>query len=117
MGSAKRARRDTSLPTALLMTARKGSDRGKVPVVAVLAPLRRFVAHIVALSDGWMVSRPADPRYAERAGEALASWAAAGALLGQVNQQGAYEREWTLGSLALAYLKMRDAPMIPAAQH
>ncbi len=85
--------------------------------LAALAPLRRFVADVVAFSDGWMVSRPADPRYAQRAGDALAAWAAAGALLGQVNQQGAYEREWTLGSLALAYLKIRDAAIVPAPQH
>jgi poly(beta-D-mannuronate) lyase len=85
--------------------------------LAALAPLRRFVADVVALSDGWMVSRPADPRYAQRAGEALAAWAGAGALLGQVNQQGAYEREWTLGSLALAYLKIHDAAAVPAPQH
>jgi len=85
--------------------------------LAALAPLRRFVADVVALSDGWMVSRPADPRYAQRAAEALADWAAAGALLGQVNQQGSYEREWTLGSLALAYLKIRDVGAVPAPQH
>ena len=46
---------------------------------------------------------------------ALARWAAGGALLGAANQQGAYEREWTLGSLALAYLKIRDAPGADAA--
>jgi poly(beta-D-mannuronate) lyase len=85
--------------------------------LAALAPLRRFVADVVALSDGWMVSRPTDPRYAQRAAEALAAWAGAGALLGQVNQQGAYEREWTLGSLALAYLKIRDAGTVPETQH
>jgi poly(beta-D-mannuronate) lyase len=85
--------------------------------LAALAPLRRFVADVIALTDGWMVSRPADPRYAQRAAGALSAWAVAGALLGQVNQQGAYEREWTLGSLSLAYLKIRDAPFIPAPHH
>jgi len=85
--------------------------------LAALAPLRRYVADVVALSDGWMVSQPADPRYAQRAAAALAAWASAGALLGQVNQQGAYEREWTLGSLALAYLKIRDAAVVAPAHH
>jgi len=78
--------------------------------VAALRPLRAFVKEVTRLADGWMVSRPADPRYAGQALTALARWAASGALLGAANQQGAYEREWTLGSLALAYLKIRDAP-------
>lgn len=83
---------------------------------AALAPLRHFVAEITTLADGWLVSRPADARYARRVADALADWAAAGALLGSVNHQGAYEREWTLGSLSLAYLKVAEAPDIPRAQ-
>ena len=82
----------------------------KAQNVAALAPLRHFVAAVTQLSDGWMRSRPADPRYARLAVQRLAAWAAGGALLGTVNQQGGYEREWTLGSLALAYLKIREAP-------
>ena len=82
----------------------------KAQNVAALAPLRRFVGSVTELAGGWVRSRPADPRYAHLAGQALADWAAAGALLGAVNQQGAYEREWTLGSLALAYLEIREAP-------
>jgi poly(beta-D-mannuronate) lyase len=84
---------------------------------AAFAPLRAFVADVVDLAGGWMESRPADPACAARALEALATWARAGALLGAVNRQGAYEREWTLGSLALAYLTLRDAPGLdPAAR-
>jgi len=82
---------------------------------AALRPLRAFVKEVTRLADGWMVSRPADARYADLAAGALARWAAGGALLGAVNRQGAYEREWTLGSLALAYLKIRDAPGVDAA--
>jgi poly(beta-D-mannuronate) lyase len=82
----------------------------KAENVAALAPLRHFVATVTHLSDGWMRSRPADPRYARLAAQMLGAWADGGALLGTVNQQGAYEREWTLGSLALAYLKIREAP-------
>ena len=62
-----------------------------------------------------MVSRPADVRYAHLAAGALGAWATGGALLGTTNHQGAYEREWTLGSLALAYLKIRDAPGLTAS--
>ena len=82
---------------------------------AALRPLRGFVKEVTRLADGWMVSRPADARYAALAVGALARWAAGGALLGAANQQGAYEREWTLGSLALAYLKMREAPGVESA--
>jgi len=82
---------------------------------AALRPLRAFVKEVTRLADGWMVSRPADARHAALAGGALARWATAGALLGAANQQGAYEREWTLGSLALAYLKIRDAPGVDPA--
>ena len=81
------------------------------------APLRAFVRQVTDLADGWMESRPARPAYAVRALELLAGWARAGALLGATNQQGEYEREWTLGSFALAYLKLRDAPGLdPAAR-
>jgi poly(beta-D-mannuronate) lyase len=72
-------------------------------------PLRAFVAGVVALADRWMLGRPADPAIAAQAVRALAVWARADALLGSVNQQGEYEREWTLAGLALAYLRVRDA--------
>ena len=81
------------------------------------ASLRAFVRQVADLADGWMMSRPAQPAYAVRALELLTVWSRAGALLGTTNQQGEYEREWTLGSLALAYLKLRDAPGLdPAAR-
>lgn len=83
---------------------------------AALKPLRDFVLTIVTLSDQWVKGAPARPEYAGAVMNALSTWAEAGALLGTVNRQGAYEREWTLGSLAIAYLKVRDAPGIDPAQ-
>jgi poly(beta-D-mannuronate) lyase len=62
------------------------------------------------------VGRPAQPAEAARTVEALAVWARARALLGTVNQQGEYEREWTLAGLALAYLRVRDAPGVEAGE-
>jgi len=79
------------------------------------APLRAFIRQVTDLADGWMESRPPKPAYAARALELLAVWARAGALLGTANQQGEYEREWTLGSLALVYLRLRDAPGLDRA--
>lgn len=80
----------------------------KAENAAALRPLRDAVLQIVKLADGWMVSRPPNRAYAAYALEGLSRWADADALLGTVNHQGEYEREWTLGSLALAYLKIRD---------
>jgi poly(beta-D-mannuronate) lyase len=82
---------------------------------AAFASLRDFVRQVTDLAEGWMESRPARPAYAVRALDLLSVWARAGALLGTTNQQGEYEREWTLGSLALAYLKLRDAPGLDPA--
>jgi poly(beta-D-mannuronate) lyase len=83
---------------------------------AAFAPLRAFVARIADLADRWTVSRPAAPADAVHAIQALAAWARGGALLGAVNQQGQYERQWTLAGLALAYLRVRDAPGVAAAE-
>jgi poly(beta-D-mannuronate) lyase len=73
-------------------------------------PVRAFVATVTGLADGWVRSSPPKPAYAELALEHLYAWASADALLGEVNKQGSYERKWTLGSLALAFLKIRAAP-------
>jgi poly(beta-D-mannuronate) lyase len=76
------------------------------------APLRAYVGRVIDLAGGWVTSRPPQPAYAARAVEALARWAGDRALLGTTNQQGVYERAWTLSGLALAYLQIRDAPGI-----
>jgi poly(beta-D-mannuronate) lyase len=81
-----------------------------------LRPLRTYVAAVIALADGWMLSAPANPAYASLAIAELHSWAAGGALLGATNRQGDFERKWTLGSLALAYLKVRQAPGLDPAR-
>ncbi len=83
---------------------------------AVLKPLRGYVKRVVELADGWAESQPAKPAYAVLMVDALATWARADALLGAVNQQGEYEREWTLSSLALAYLRVRAAPGLDRAK-
>jgi poly(beta-D-mannuronate) lyase len=77
---------------------------------AAVLPVRQFVASVTALADGWMRSSPAKPEYAKAALDQLFAWASASALLGEVNQQGGYERKWTLGGLALGFLKVRTAP-------
>lgn len=45
--------------------------------------------------------------------QALDAWANAGALLGEFTLQGSYQRKWTVGGAALAYLGIRDADGLP----
>jgi poly(beta-D-mannuronate) lyase len=79
---------------------------------AAVRPLHAYLAEVAALADGWNESRPANPAYATRVIEALDAWAREDALLGTVNKQGAYERVWALSGLALAYLRVREAPSV-----
>jgi poly(beta-D-mannuronate) lyase len=79
---------------------------------AAVRPLHAYLAQIASLADGWDESRPANPGYAARLIESLDKWAGEDALLGNVNKQGAYERVWALSGLALAYLRVRDAPIV-----
>jgi poly(beta-D-mannuronate) lyase len=79
-----------------------------------VGPVREYVGIVIGLADGWMRSAPADARFAALALDHLFVWASAGALLGATNRQGGYERTWTLGSLALAFLKIADAPAVDA---
>jgi poly(beta-D-mannuronate) lyase len=83
---------------------------------AALRPLHAYLAQIAALADGWEESRPANPAYADRLLDSLQAWAQAGALLGTVNKQGAYERVWTLAGLSLAYLRVRHAARVDRAE-
>lgn len=83
---------------------------------AAFRRLHSYVSRVVSLADGWARSRPAKPAYAVRLVNLLAGWAEEDALLGAVNQQGAYERVWTLSALSLAYLRVRDAPELDRAQ-
>jgi poly(beta-D-mannuronate) lyase len=83
---------------------------------AAVRPLHTYLAQIAALADGWEESRPANPAYAERLIDSLHAWAQAGALLGTVNKQGAYERVWTLAGLSLAYLRVRGAARVDRAE-
>ena len=81
-------------------------------------PLGAYTIKVAQLSDSWLLSRPARPEPAACALGWLDRWAAADALLGQLNTPDAHhQRRWTLCGLALAYLKIREAPGLdPAAK-
>ncbi|MBV8119817.1 MAG: alginate lyase family protein [Alphaproteobacteria bacterium] len=75
-----------------------------------LKPLNAFTAAVTMRSDRLIASRDGAPDAARCALDWLTAWADAGAMLGTVSHQGAYEREWRLAGLALAWLKLRQAP-------
>ncbi len=72
-------------------------------------PLHDFSEGIARLADRWVEARPPQPEAATCALAWLDAWAKKDAMLGQVTNQGGYERKWTLCGIALAYLKIRDA--------
>lgn len=62
--------------------------------------------------------RSAPPRadVAACAAQWMASWARAGALLGEVNKNGEYTRKWLLGSIASDWMQIRDEPSLDATE-
>ncbi len=59
-----------------------------------------------------------NPAIAACALDWLAGWAAGQAMLGKVSQQGGYVRKWSLGTVATAYLRIRDAAgLSPEKKH
>ncbi len=73
-------------------------------------PLNDFAEGIARLADRWIEARPARVEAATCALAWLDAWARQDAMLGEVTNQGGYERKWTFCGIALAYLKIRDAP-------
>jgi poly(beta-D-mannuronate) lyase len=79
--------------------------------------LSDFVVQVAKLSDAWLRSEPPQPAPAACALDRLDTWASAEAMLGHLDQNGEHQRKWILSGIALAYLKIRDAPGLdPAAR-
>jgi poly(beta-D-mannuronate) lyase len=77
---------------------------------AAVKPLREFVEGVVRAADRWIEARPLRPETAACALVRLDGWAQKDAMLDKVTNQGGYERKWAFCGIALAYLKIRDAP-------
>jgi poly(beta-D-mannuronate) lyase len=77
-----------------------------------VAPFSALTTGVARLGDRYLRSRPRDGRIAACLGGWLDGWAQAGAMLGAVTPQGAYERKWTLCTLALNHALLTDAPEI-----
>ena len=73
-----------------------------------LKPLSTFLRVVSQMTDRYLHS--GDIEAAHCALLWLTRWAQVDAMLGRVNRQGTYERKWTLGGLALSYVKIQHAP-------
>ena len=76
---------------------------------AAVRPLQILVRTVTDNADRWASSLPIRGDFAACAATSLDAAARADAFLGQVNQQGGYERKWTWCGLALAHLKLVQA--------
>lgn len=76
--------------------------------------LRAYEDSITRTSDDFVRSSPPSPAAADCTLDWLDAWARKDALLGRENQQGRYERQWSLSSIASAYLKVRGAQGLDA---
>lgn len=73
-------------------------------------PLDQFLNVIQSAAND---HRRGKPGAAACALQALDAWASKGALLGDFTLQGSYQRKWTVGGAALAYLGIREADGLP----
>jgi poly(beta-D-mannuronate) lyase len=82
------------------------------------APLDRLSAGIARLGDRYLRTAPRDPKLAACLFGWMETWATVGAMLGEITNQGTYERKWTLATLSLNYVLLADAPEIgPERRH
>ena len=77
---------------------------------AAVAPVNALARTVTQAADAWAASRPADGRLAACAAAALDAAARARSMLGRVDSQGGFERKWAWCGLALAHLKLAQAP-------
>lgn len=78
------------------------------------APLDKLASGVARLGNAYIRTLPRDPAIAACLFGWMEGWARSDAMLGQVTQQGAYERKWTLTALSLNYVLLADAPEIAA---
>ena len=79
-------------------------------------PGSEFEVKLEAMSNRYVRSNPPRADIASCALDWLATWAEAGALLGDVNKNGEYTRSWLIGSIASAYMQIRNEPSLDAAK-
>ena len=75
-------------------------------------PIKDYIKEIAELSASYFKSGASDNKPALCEIKWLLAWAEKDALTGNMNQQGKFEQKWTLGSLALSYLRIKDEKKI-----
>ncbi len=75
-------------------------------------PVDGFARTIIRMSDRYLATTQPKPEIAQCVFDWLHRWASGRAFLGDVSQQGSYVRKWALGTVSLAYLKIRKAPRL-----
>ena len=78
--------------------------------------LRHYEHSLMAMANAYLASGRAQSGQALCALDRLHQWAAADALLGKSNTQGAFVRQWTLATLSSAYLQIKSEPTLDAAR-
>jgi len=78
--------------------------------------LRLYQAKITSMGDDFVRSKPANAAIAECVLQWLYAWAQADSLLGSKTQQGRYEQQWSVVTIASAYLKVRDSQGLDASK-
>ncbi|MEZ0226301.1 MAG: alginate lyase family protein [Alphaproteobacteria bacterium] len=79
---------------------------------AATKPASVYEVGLESMANRYVRSNPPRPELAQCPLDWLATWAKGGALLGDVNKNGEYTRKWLLGSIASAWLQIRDEPSL-----
>jgi poly(beta-D-mannuronate) lyase len=79
-------------------------------------PVSQFEIGLQSMGNRYVRSNPPRADVAGCALSWLATWAEEEALMGDVNKNGEYTRSWLLGSLASAWLQIRDEPSLDASK-
>ena len=79
-------------------------------------PGSEFEVKLEAMGNRYVRSNPPRADIASCALDWLATWAESDALLGDVNKNGEYTRSWLIGSIASAYMQIRNEPSLDAVK-
>ena len=84
---------------------------------AARKPIDKFARTIIKMSDRYLAAAQPNSGIAQCVFSWLHHWAKGRAFLGEVSRQGSYVRKWALGTVSLAYLKIRKARRFDSAKH
>ncbi len=83
---------------------------------AARKPIDSFAKTVIKMSDRYLSTKQPAPEIAQCVFDWLRVWVKNRAFLGEVSRQGGYVRKWALGTISLAYLKIRDAQPFDMAE-